>query len=99
MVLFYTLLISFNFFSADTKLTVIVAFESISADTCRKCRLLLFISGGRERVGAGHTQYFQRVARLFDFLAYIRHNGRTTVRRKILQGETELGSFVFRRVR
>lgn len=87
MVLFYTLLIIFFFFRHHT-LSDCPIWNDIHRHN-RKCQLsLLFTSGGRERVGAGHTQYFQRVAGLFDILADIRHNGCATVRWKILQGET-----------
>lgn len=68
---------------------VVIAFKSTSADTVIYC---IFTSGGRQRIGAGHPQYFQRAAGLFDILADIRHNGRTTFRRKILQGETVVRS-------
>lgn len=47
---------------------------------------LMFL-GCRQCVGTSNTVHLQCAFSLFDILAYICNHGRTTVRRKILQGE------------
>lgn len=48
---------------------------------------LICILGRGECPGPGHSIHLQRVARLFDFLADFRHNGRSIICWKILQGK------------
>ena len=43
--------------------------------------------GCGERFGAGHPQHFQRAPHLYHLLAHLRHHGRSTLCRKILQGK------------